>query len=274
MPLPQNFSDSEHLQDLVKKYINREVKDFFQDVGGEDWDPDISTTRGSLRYGCTHKDNDSISLTLLRWMLFNHIRSLKFQQPFYGIPIAGFHEARRFKPQVSLYFQEDEGDIEPGYGAVTGQITFRLMDYTESSINPTIAQSLANRINVEFATGGGYVWKKGKVMATYTDRERGYKLQLLTRTESDAVQLITKVLDCNNDTPDWSRANISENQQPAAAYPTVPELDLIYGESRRRPRKRPIADVRFQFAVLNIHGLVNPQPLVDRSGLWPNALVR
>jgi hypothetical protein len=274
MPLPDNFSASEHLQDLIKKYMNREVREFFQDLGGEDWEPDISTTRGNLRYGCTHQDPDSLSMTLLRWMLFNHIRTLKFQQPFYGIPVAGYHEARKFKPQVQLYFQEDEGDVEPGYGPVTGQITFRLMNYTESTINPTVAQSLANRINSEFAIGGGYVWRKGKVMFTYTDREKGYKLQLLCRTESEGVQLVNKVLDANNDTPDWTKSNVSENQQPAQAFPTIPELDLIYGESRRRPRRRPIADVRFQFAILNVHGLVNPVPLVDRSGIWPNALVR
>lgn len=274
MPLPDNFSSSEHLQDTIRKFGNRRVREFFQDLGGEDWDPDVTTTRGTLRVACTHIDNDSLSMTLLRWLLFDHVRSLKFQQPFYGIPVAGYHEARKFKPQVMLYFQEDEGDIEPGYGAVTGQITFRLMDYTESSINPTIAQTIANRINTEFATGGGYVWKKGKVMFTYTDNVKGYKMQLLCRTEGEGVQLVTKVLDIQNDTPDWSKAKVTENQQPAVAYPTVPDLDIIYGESRRRPRQRPIADVRFQFATLNIHGLVNPQPLVDRSGIWPNALVR
>jgi hypothetical protein len=274
MALPANFSGSEHLQDLFRRYMNREIRAFFIDLGGEDWEPEITTPRGALRIGCTHLDSDSLTMTLLRWELFQHVRTLKFQQPFYGIPVAGYHEARKFKPQVQLYFQEDEGDVEPGYGPVTGQITFRLMNYTESTINRTVAQALANRINSEFAIGGGYVWRKGKVMFTYTDREKGYKLQLLCRTESEGVQLVNKVLDANNDTPDWTKSNVSENQQPAQAFPTIPELDFIYGESRRRPRRRPIADVRFQFAILNVHGLVNPVPLVDRSGIWPNALVR
>ncbi|MGD1906449.1 MAG: hypothetical protein ACFB0C_10710 [Leptolyngbyaceae cyanobacterium] len=273
MPLPDNFSPSEHLQDLTRKYINRQVRNFFQDLGGEDWDPDITTTRGSLRYGCTHQDNDSLTMTLLRWNLFNHVRTLKFQQPFYGIPVAGFHESRRFKPQISLYFQEDEGDVEPGFSPVSGQITCRIMNHTSSSLNPSVAQTYANRINSEFAIGGGYIWKKGRTMVTYTDREKGYKLQLLCFSEAAGTQLITKVLDIQNDTPDWSRMNVSANNAPAQAYPPIPDLELVYGQSRRLPRKRPVADVRFQFAVLNIHGLQNPQPLVDRSGIWPNALV-
>ncbi len=273
MPLPDEFSPAEHLQDLTKTYINRQVREFFRDLGGEDWDPDITTTRGSLRYGCTHQEADSLAMTLLRWNLFNHVRFLKFQQPFYGVPVAGFQESRRFKPQISLYFQEDPGDVEPGYAPVSGQITCRIMGHSSTSLTPTVAQTLANRINTEFATGGGYLWRKGRVMVTYTDREKGYKLQLLCRTEGDGVQLINKVLDIQNDIFDPSKMNVSENQNPTAAFPVIPDLELVYGQSRRLPRKRPIADVRFQFAVLNIHGLQNPQPLVDRSGIWPNAVL-
>lgn len=274
MPLPDQFSPAEFLQDLTRRYMNREVRDFFQDLGGEDWDPDITTSRGALRVGCTHEDDDSLPMTLLRWMLFNHVRTLKFQQPFYGIPVAGYHESRKFKPQIQLYFQEDEGDVDPGYAPVTGQLSFRLMSHTSSSLNPSVAQTFASKINSEFALGGGYVWRKGKTMVTYSEPEKGYRLHLLCRTEGDGTQLISKILDIQNDTIDSTKTKVNENSNPAAAYPTIPETDFIYGESRRRPRQRPIADVRFQFAILNIHGLQNPQPLVDRSGIWPNALIR
>jgi hypothetical protein len=272
MPIPDNFSPSEHLQDLVKGYMNREVREFFQDLGGEDWDPDISTTRGSLRFGCTHQDNDTVTLTNLRWMLFNHIRTLKFQQPFYGIPVLDFQQEFKFKPQVQLYFLEDIGDVEPGYAPVSGQISCRIMGHTRSSLTPPVAQTIANRINSEFATGGGYVWRKGKELVSYYDNEAGYRLRVLCRNLNDGRELIAKVLDINNDVPDWSKSNHSENQEPAQAYPIVPELEFVYGESRRMPRKRPVANVRFQYAVLNVHGLVNPIPLVDRSGIWPNAI--
>jgi hypothetical protein len=272
MPLPANFSGSEHLQDLFRRYMNRQVRDFFIDLGGENWEPEISTPRGALRIGCTHLDSDSLSMTLLRWELFQHVRSLKFQQPFYGIPVADYHQNYRFQPQVQLYFQEDEGDVEPGYAPVTGQISLRLMDHTNSTINPGVAQTIANRINTEFATGGGYIWRKGKDMVSYYDKERGYRFRILCRTLGDGRELITKLLDVNNDVPDWSNSNHSENQEPAQAFPTIPDLEFVYGESIRMPRRRPVANCRFQYAVLNIYGRQNPIPLVDRSGIWPNAL--
>lgn len=272
VPLPAEFSQVEHLQSVIRKWMNREIRDYFNDLGGEDWDPDISTSRGSLRVACEHYDSDSLIMTQLRWALFERIRLQKVQVPYYGIPVSSFHETRKFKPQIMLYFLEDLGDTDDTYAPVAGEISFRLMDHDSSSINPTVAQIYANRIETRFAEGGGYIWRKGKVMCSYSDWSKGYQLQLLCRNDNDARLLIERVLDIQNDTPDWEKMNVSENQEPAAAYPTLPGNDLIYGKSRRAPRRRPIADVRFQYAVLNVHGLVNPVPLVDRSGLWPSAL--
>ena len=272
MPIPPEFSEVEHLQGVIRKWMNREIRQFFSDLGGDEWDPDLTTPRGALRWACEHKDADSLGMTQLRWQLFERIRLQRFQVPYYGIPVTSFQEQRKFRPQIQLYFQEDLEDTTEDYAPVTGSISFRLMDHTEATLNPTVAQTLANRIESRFSDGGGYVWRKGKVMCSYTDWGKGYQLQLLCRTENDARMLIDRVLHIQSDSPDWSKLNITENQEPASAYPTVPERDMIYGKSRRRPRKRPIADVRFQYAVLNIHGLVNPVPLVDRSGIWPSAL--
>lgn len=272
MTLPDNFSPSEHLQDLCKKYLNREVREFFSDLGGENWDPDIGTTRGSLRYGCTHQDNDSLNMTILRWLLYNHVRTLKFQVPHYGIPVSSFQESRKFKPQLMLYFQEDIGDVEPGFPPVTGEISIRLMNYTSSSLTPAVANTFATRVRSNFGGGGGLIWRKGRTMVTYAEWAKGYQLQLLSRSATDGRNIISQVLDLQNDTPNWKFCNVSENEESGAAYPPVPELDQVYGSSRRQPRRRPVADVRFQYAVLNIHGLQNPVVLYDRSGLWPNAV--
>lgn len=273
MTLPAEFSHVEHLQSVIRKWLNREVRDYFQDVGGDEWDEDITTPRGSLRVACTHLDSDSIIMTEMRWQLFERIRRSAFDQPYYGIPTGYYHQTRKFKPQVTLYFQEDIADTDPGFSPVTGQITFRLMEYESGNINQAIAQTLANRIETNFGIGGGYLWRKGRLMCTYTDNERGYKLQILARTETDARDLIDRVLDLQTHAPDWEKLNISENQNAAAAYPTIPQNDFIYGSSRRLPRKRPVADVRFQASYLNIWGLTNPVTLYDRTGLYPSALV-
>lgn len=272
MALPPEFQAQEHLQSVIRRWVNREVRDYFIDLGGDEWDPDIASPRGSLRLACTHEDTDSLLMTQLRFMLFERIRRSAFDVPYYGIPIPGYHVSSKFRPQIALYFQEDIQDVEPGFSPVDGIVRFRLMDYESSGITPPIAQTFANRIETNFGNGGGFVWRKGRVMCSYTDRERGYKLQILARDDTYARQLIERVLDIQNHTPDWSRLNVSANQNEAAAYPPIPGNELIYGESRRLPRRRPVADVRFQASYLNIWGLTNPQVLYDRTGIYPSAL--
>lgn len=273
MALPDNFSEAEHLQDLFRRYANRQVREFFADLGGEDWSPDISTTRGSLRHGSTHKDDDSLPMTLLRWELFNYVRRLKFDVPMIGIPVSSFDVERRYRPQIILNFIEDMQDVEPGYEVVTGRISFRLMDQTSDTLTPTVAQTYATRISSNFNVGGGLVWRKGRIMCSYTDWNKGYQLQILCRTEADGRNVVERVLDIQNDTIDTAKLAYNENQNEAAAYPVIPPNERIYGEIRRTARKRPLADVRFQYAVLHIHGLQNGIPLVDRTGLYPSALV-
>lgn len=273
MPLPDNFNEAEHLQDLFRRYANKQVRNFFSDLGGESWQPDISTNRSSLRHGCTHKDDDSLPMTLLRWELFNYARRLKFDVPMIGIPKASYDVERKYRPQIIINFMEDLTDVEIGYEAVFGRISFRLMDHTSETLTPAVAQTFANRINSNFNTGNGFVWHKGRIMTSYTDWNQGYQLQILARNKADARAVIEKVLDIQNHTFDAKKFNCNENQSEAEAYPTIPPTDRIYGELRRTSRKRPIANVRFTYAILHIHGLQNGIPLVDRTSLYPAALI-
>lgn len=276
MNLPSNFNQWEHLQDTLRRVQNRIVREEFRDVGGEDWTPSIGTSRGSLRVACTLDDQDTAVMTELRLFLFYVIlrKAQDFQQPVYGIPTALFQQERRFKPQILLYFQEDFEDIEPGYAPVTGEISFRLMDEDSNSLTETKLNNFASRIRSEFANGGGLIWRKGKEMCTYNDWGNGYQLQLLCRGESDGRQLISKILAIRNQTPDWSKSNLNSNLNPVEAFPTVPGNQTILGKSRKRPRRRPIANVRFQHALIHIHGLPNPICLVDRNYLFKNPILR
>ncbi|MBD2425261.1 hypothetical protein [Phormidium sp. FACHB-1136] len=264
----------ETLQAIIRRWQNRETREYFSDFGvDENWSPDLTTHRGILAKALLHEDEDPYMVTLLKCWFLEHIRSQAYRVPYYGIPVSSFQESRKFRPQVALFFQEDLADVEPGYPPVTGEISFRLMDHTTETITPTIAGTFANRIRTAFGVGGpGYVWRKGKDMATYNDWGKGYALQILTRSESEAREVISKVLDVQNDTPDWSKMNYSQNEAPMEAFPTIPGNDFIFGQTRRRPRKRPIASVRFQTALLHVHGLPNPVVLYDRSGVHPTAL--
>jgi hypothetical protein len=66
MPLPDNFSAAEHLQDVILLTQNKIVRTEFNDVGDDNWVKDISTPRASLRLACTHEEDDSIDMTILR----------------------------------------------------------------------------------------------------------------------------------------------------------------------------------------------------------------
>lgn len=274
MPLPENFSPPEFLQDITRRVINQEVREWFRDVGPDDWDPDISTARGALRVGCTHLENDSHLMTVHRLLLFYLAvrKAQDLQASIYGIPSTAFQARRKFKPQIQLYFREDLNDVDAGYSPLEGEISFRIMGEEYDTLSRAEALNYANRIKTLFAIGPGFVWRKGKVMCTYTDWNRGYQLQLLCRDKAEGKRVVEQVLDIQQHTPDWKKFNVSENDEPSQAYPTIPPLEVIMGESVRMPRSRPIGDVRFRNAVLIIHGKPNPLALIDTEQRYSNPL--
>lgn len=271
MPSVPPPSPAEHLQSTLRKYYNREVREWFDDVDVDDLD--INVPRQSLALACKHLDEDSFLQTLSRQMFFESIRN-RYAIAQRGIGETTFKESvlRAKHPKITLYFLEDLGDVAEGYSPVDGQISVRLMNHDQGSITETIARTYATRIKTAFAAGSGFVWKKGKTMCSYSDWPKGYQLQLLCRNETEGRRIVEQVLDIQNDTPDWSNFNKKENAEPAQAYPTIPERDRIYGETRRQPRRRPIADVRFQTAFLDVLGLSAPIILVDRTRIYPKAL--
>lgn len=272
------YDPYEQLQDTLLFVHNRRVREEFRDLSSPDeiWTANLNTPRSRLRIACTMKDEDSGHMTMMRMWLFYVIlgKAKEFQTPIYGIPVPSFQEARQFRPQIQLYFQEDYRDIEPGYAPITGEVSFRLMNETSETLTEAELTLLANKIKLEFGANNGYVWQKGRSQVTYTDRQRGYSLRVLCRTKASGRALINKVLDLQNHSPDWEKANVSENEEPAGAYPIVPPTDFILGRSRRLPRKRPVADVRFQYAMAHIWGMPHPIVLYDRSMTFRNPLVR
>ena len=269
MTLPDNFQPSEHFQDVAKRLYNRDVREWFSDITADE----IETSRGSLRQACTHMEDDSLILTVGRMMLFENTIRSRFSHRGTGQTTYSPRVIRRNKPKVLLYFLEDYQDVEADYAPVAGEIGFRLMDETEDTLTESRLTLIAQKVKTEFGASGGYVWRKGKVRASYSDWDKGYQFQLLCRNESDARTLIGKVLDIQGHTPDWENLNISENSEPASAYPTIPEQGRILGELRRLPRRRPIADVRFQYASVKLKGIQNSIALYDRSRTWANPLV-
>lgn len=179
---------------------------------------------------------------------------------------------RKHKPQITLYFREE--NIRSGHSGVEGEISFRIMSKESNTITEREVKAVASIIKRKFGTGGGFLWNKGKVMCSYTDWDSGYQLQLLCQSEAEGRRVIEQVLDIRGFSPDWENMNVSRNVEPSKAYPEIPNKQTILGKSTRLPRRRPLAKVRFQYALLILHGMPNPICLVDRSGQFSGAIER
>lgn len=272
MPLPDNFSPWEHLQTVLMQVHNRRVRREFSDVGDDDWTADISTPRGSLRTACTLRDDDSAIITFHRMFLFYVMlrHAADIHPPLYTMPSDRYQMDVTFAPQVTLYFREDLEDTDSGYSPIDAEISFRLMNQNYNTFTPAEATQIATRIKAEFSTGSGYRWHKGRVKVTYARKEQGYQLSLNAFSEAEAREVIRKVLDIQNHTLDESFLTIHNLAQTP---PTVPGNHFVFGESRRRPRRRPVGYVRFQWAELHIWGIPNAVTLTDRTYRRRNPLV-
>jgi hypothetical protein len=266
----EGINSWEQLQDVLQWTHNKRVIAEFRDTAPEDatFSPDFSLPRHRLRVASTILEDDTSAMVLCRFWLFYVIlgKAAEFQTPIYGIPVPTYQETLKFKPQIQLYFQEDLQDVERDYSPVTGEISVRLMDETSASLTDLDLNRYASKINTLFGSGSGFVWRKGKTMAAYTDREKGYSFRLLCKDAAEGKRVIEQALDIQSHTPDWKHLTINQGDQPSAAYPTVPPLERILGESRRMPRSRPIASVRFQTAYLHIRRIPRAIVLLDRSG--------
>jgi hypothetical protein len=276
MALPTNFSAAEHIQDVLLLVQNKIVRDEFNDLGDENWDDDITTSRGSLRVACTHQDADSVDMTNLRlWMFYVVLRKCKdFHPNIFGIPTTSFQETNKIHPQVHLYFEEKSTEADPGYSALRSQVSFRLMNETTDTLTKAEATTLANKIKTLFNNGTPFFWKRGKELASYVDQEKGYYFQILVFNETEAKKVIEQVLDVRGHTPNWKLLNLKKNSEPATTYPTVPVTKTIMGKPYKQPRRRPVGTVRFIAAVLVLHGKPNPLVLYDPNNLYTDALVK
>ncbi|MCF4968703.1 hypothetical protein [Nostoc sp. CMAA1605] len=268
MPLPEDFSPWEHLQSMLRLNHNKLVREYFRDVGGDDWEPDLTSTRGQLRIACTLDDNDTSAMTMLRMYLFyevlgygqKNLAVVYGSKERYTPPVTGH-------PRVILYFSQDRSGIPKGYGLVDAEMSFRLMKETEETFTPAEAETLGRKIKEEFTDGGkGIQFTKGKDIYAYYDKENGYRLKILCTTESDAIDVIQRCLRIQNIAYNKNFLSVS---QPKKTSNPKPGKTLIYGKQREKRRYRPIANVRFRYAICEIPGLTKPVALYDTTQKLP-----
>lgn len=265
----------EHLQDVLLKTYNRIVREEFKDIDLAVSDTDIATARTSLRSACLIKDDDTATMTVVRMFLFYVIlgQAKRMQGDVYGVPCTTFQETYTYIPQISLYFIQDFQDVDPDYAPVQGHITIRWKNQTATTVSKSDIVALARKIRTLFGGTTPEQWKKGKILYTYTHKAEKYHLQILSINETEAKGLIGKVLDIQNDTPDWQYLRKNEAVNNSDTYPIVPPRKTILGKSKRQPRRRPVATVKFTSATVDMLENRSPIVLLDRSNRYDNPVI-
>jgi len=280
--LPQDSTPFERRQNTIIQLHNRKVREVFRDVfdiptDGIPYDPSkitpVNSPRRVLRADLLIEDGDSFADMWLKRELLVLIDDDPIPTG-YSIPFQMFNDEVRFNPQIHLRFCQNYRDVVDDQAAVEAEVKIRIMGETEATLTPAKSNIYAQKIKTLFGAAGGFRWQKGKGMFTYAEPKKGYFLQLLVVSKAEGRRVAEQILDIQSHTPDWKFANYKENEEPTEAYPSIPPLKQIYGKSRRTPRRRPIASVRFRSAFLHIDGLPNPIVLYDNSGYYKTAILK
>ncbi|OKH15948.1 hypothetical protein FACHB389_35530 [Nostoc calcicola FACHB-389] len=268
MPLPPDFNHWEHLQDMLRLYHNKLVRQYFKNQP----DNDISSRKPALKQACLIDDADTVAMTQLRLWLFEitvgHAQSL--QTPIYGIPVTELQRDFKFKPQIKLYFKESYDFEKHGSGTeqVRGEISFRIMNKTADTISRADAVEYAREIKNEFATPP-LIWKKGKYKCTYIDLDNGFDLRLLCISKAEGLSTIQSVLKILDKSYSDNNFQFIENTKE---FPANPGTHRVYGRQVKKFRERPTADVKFTHAQLLIPGQIKPVNLVGLNGRLKSAI--
>ncbi|MGL4375981.1 MAG: hypothetical protein ACRCT1_06050, partial [Microcoleaceae cyanobacterium] len=145
-----------------------------------------------------------------------------------------------------------------------GEISFRLMNESDTSLSKSSLRQLAQKIVDVFGKPVPYTWAKGTITVSYNGREQGLKGFYYSKSKSDGIDLIKKILAVTGQEIKLVKCRISECEDPTA-YSQNPSSVTILGESRKLPVFRPVVDVRFTHADLFLASLAQPIRLVDRS---------
>lgn len=262
MALPEPFSDIEHLQLVIRRELNRDIREHFRDLHNEagDWEPEVQSTRGSMLRALLHEDSDPIAVTSARMMLYYFTYGKQQEIPIF------FDETKRptddftYRPEIKLFFSQSRRNIPQGQAPAQGYISYRLINETSESLTEANVALRANKIKSLFTQPNLYVWDKGKEFFTYLDKKNGYSFQLLVTTESEAKRIIEQVLDIESKTPEFERLVHHNNSK---TYSNLVQTKRIYGKNRKVPRRRPTEKVKFRYASIKIDGIPRPIYIVD-----------
>lgn len=247
--------------------FNAEVYRHFKDV-----DEGSTATRLALRDSLLVQAKESRTSALFKVQYFREFVEKVHSKPsIIGVPKQEFdtHFSPEYRPIVSLYFQQDRDAVPLGFAPVRAEISFRLMNETEETLTKANLETLAKNIKNELALNQGFTFNKGKRIASYIDKQLGYYLQIYVNSEAEGIEVIKKVLGIQSHTYDEDKFRVTEPKRNSL---NTPSSITIAGTTYKKPRWRPTATVRFQWASLLTYSNPDPFYLVDRTLSRPNPI--
>jgi len=168
------------------------------------------------------------------------------------------------QPLIKLYFLSADG--------VESETSFRIMNKTDDprSPLPKIGKpdliNYANKIKEQFALPNPFIWEKGREILSYKDRWLGFDGQWwLCRNEAAGRALLIKLLAIQDALLETSKIRKSVAPDEAGAFPTNPPDIVVLGEQVQQDKERPLVDVTFYRAEINLAKMRSPIPLVERG---------
>jgi hypothetical protein len=246
--MSSKFSPPEFLQDITRKTINKEVAEWFRDVTNLN---DIETPRGALKTACTHIENDSIDMTILRTILFYSV--VGAEEPRNWLAPEREIITMEGNPQVLLQFVETAQSMKARKAKKrhTVRCSFRLLkeDFSSSADETKIDRLEAN-IKRNFPNS--FKHQVAQTTYAYVDKPNGYQLRVAAFQETEARALIKKLLDCSLD----QSISFDESKFSRASTKrrSTPPTKRVLGETKRLGNRRPTAIVTLRQADLFIPG--------------------
>lgn len=256
-------NDVEAIQSLVRRYYNKLVKDHFQDIDGED-DSSLSLTapRAAIKRLCLHKDNDPLVLTILRLLIYWVEARGLFNEIIYGIPADDLHETVVFKPQIAIHWRESIEDARTN-NAYPARARYTVR-YKGDVATKADIDRIRVKINNIFNRPSTHRFTKGKDKYSYRDKIKGYSFIITANSKADAVDVINKLLEIQDDNPLEERFLTKSVREE---IPTNPGTVRVDGELHKLPKIRRIARVKFTHAELKVHGMTRDILLTNNLGV-------
>lgn len=177
-------------------------------------------------------------------------------------------------PKVDIWFLESRETRDPNYKPLRGRLGFRLFkteryDKLETLERLTISEirQIAVRIFDNFAKPIPHRWHRGKESFSYRDKPNGIETWGYCYAESDARELITKLLAVRGLPVNWGKFRHTTTGDPVNEFPINPPNKNVLGEIRQGDRIRPSGFVYFHSATISLQSLRNPISLCDYNGV-------